>query len=233
MKDVILNPTNATRLDIVQGIIDLIVLGELKISEMTSENELARMLNFNGRTPALREALALLTRDGIVRPRPQRGYLVREISKDEAKEILRLRASSEKLVIEKLAEQDIGKRLKRVWEIQYGLSEFAQTNDSSAFVKLEGLFFCELARLSSLYIATQAVGAWSDQLRVFHSVNPLTQDQMEQISGSNYTLLEQVEQHNYLGAVMALDTQVIMRIEVLNLQGKYEATSSQEVAYAY
>src|SRR5438094_3567308 len=89
-----------SRLDLVEDIIELIVTGQVK--ELTSENELAHKIGLDGRTPALREALALLSRDGIVLPRPQRGYEVPSISLDEAKEIVELRAETQKLVVRKL-----------------------------------------------------------------------------------------------------------------------------------
>src|SRR6266852_6092753 len=88
-----------SRLDLVEDIIELIVTGKVPVNELTSENELAHKVGLDGRTPVLREALALLSRDGIVFPRPQRGYEVTPISHDEAKEIVELRAETQKLIV--------------------------------------------------------------------------------------------------------------------------------------
>jgi DNA-binding GntR family transcriptional regulator len=215
-------PANTTRIDIVQGILDLIVSNDIHINQMTSEKELAGKLNLNGRSPALREALALLTRDAIVQPRPQRGYFVRGVSQDEAREILRLRAASERVVVEKLATLELGERLNRAWGLHGELSHRARLNDCASFVKLEGRFWCELSRLGHLFIATQAIGAWSDQLRVFHASVPLEQEQMEQVSEGDSDLLASVEGHDAVRAVEILDTQLDVRMEAVEATPEIE-----------
>lgn len=216
MSTVISAPAEASRLDIVQGILDLIASRDLQINSMTSESELARKLSLSGRSPVIREALALLTRDGIVQPRPQRGYLIREISTDEAKEILRLRAASEKIVVEKLATLELSLRLDRAKGHRDHLCESSHREDCTTFLNFEGRLCRELARLSGLFTATQVVGAWSDQLRVFHASAPLGRGEMEQISDSYSTLLECVEEHDAQSAVATIDAQVQVRIENLN-----------------
>src|SRR5689334_4692900 len=85
-----------SRFGVVQLILDLITMGELRPGAATSERILGEELGLGGRTPILREALALLSRDGIVEPLPQRGYLIRDFSIAEAEEIAELRGASER-----------------------------------------------------------------------------------------------------------------------------------------
>jgi len=224
--------TERSRLDIVQGILDLIAARDLEVNSMTSENELARKLELNGRSPVLREALALLTRDGIVQPYPQRGYLIREISTHEAKEIVRLRAASQKLVVEKLATLELGSRLNQADEHQRSLSESADSDDCPTFLTFEGRLCRELARLSSLFTATQVVGAWSDQLRVFYVPFPLEHNEMQEIGESYLTLLERIKQHDGDGAIVTIEAELQDRIQGIAKRDSQVQDSVPEVIYA-
>ena len=60
-----------SRTDAADAIIDLAAFRELKIGGKTSELEIAKQLGFSSRTPVIREALALLVRDGVVEQQPQ------------------------------------------------------------------------------------------------------------------------------------------------------------------
>src|SRR4051812_17178289 len=81
-----------SRAQVLEHIIDSIVRGDLRIDQRTSEKDISELLGFGSRTTVVREALALLARDGIVGQRPQWGHWVPPVLIDEAKESLRFRA---------------------------------------------------------------------------------------------------------------------------------------------
>jgi GntR family transcriptional regulator, rspAB operon transcriptional repressor len=207
-----------SRLDIVQGILDLLARGDLRANEMTSENELARKLDLAGRTPALREALALLARDGIVQPLPQRGYLVKAISSEDCREILRLRNATLRIVVERVSSKDLSGKLDRANQLLSELAVADSQQDSQRFVNLEGRLCCELARLSTLFTATQVIGAWSDQLRVFNASSPLSKKAMRQIHVNHSNILECLNLRERDGALKAVDSLSDAWLESLNDQ---------------
>jgi DNA-binding GntR family transcriptional regulator len=164
------------------------------------------MLNLGGRTPALRESLALLARDGIVKPLPQRGYLVNAISADEAKQVVGLRSSTLTIVAERLAAKELGNRLEGAKSL---LSELSTTSGSSGegarFLAFEGRLCSEYARLSTLFTAAQVIGSWSDQLRVYHVTDPLSPSAEADICNTHSQLLERVECRDSAGAIKVVN----------------------------
>src|SRR4051812_11191905 len=96
----------SSRIAIAEAIVDLIVSRQLVIGELTSEVEIATKLGFNARTPVVREALALLGRDGIIEQRPQIGQRVRPLTGEDAKEILELLTTNLRSFVRRLAAPD-------------------------------------------------------------------------------------------------------------------------------
>lgn len=182
-----------SRFSIVQDVLDLITAGELRPGSETSERILGEKLGLGGRAPVLREALALLSRDGVVEPLPQRGYLVRDFSPAEAEEIVELRAASEKIVVSRLATLGLGERLKFARMILGRVRDSAARGDCAAFAKFDSQLRCELASLGGFITAVYSIGAWSDQLRVFFTSNPLSRQAMVEVSELQNTLLEAVK----------------------------------------
>lgn len=78
---------------VTQSVRDMIVQGELQLGERLSENAIAARLGVSI-TP-VREAFALLQRDGLVDIRPQRGTFVFQLQPNELTELCDARAALE------------------------------------------------------------------------------------------------------------------------------------------
>lgn len=185
--------TKQSRFGIVQSILDSITTGELRPGAETSERVLGEKLGLGGRAPVLREALALLSRDGIVESLPQRGYLIRPFSVKEAEEIAELRAASERLVVNRLNSLDLRQRLSISQQIFSSLKAEVAGDDFAAFAKLDGQLRCEWARLGGFVTTVYSIGAWSDQLRVFYVSHPLTRAVIKEICRLHGSLLEDLK----------------------------------------
>jgi DNA-binding GntR family transcriptional regulator len=205
----------ASRVDIVQNILDLITAGELQPGLQTSERALGETLGLGGRAPVLREALALLARDGIVEPLPQKGYLIRGFSAEEAAEALELRAASERIVVERLASLGLTDRLRFSEEILLSMTSKAQSDtagveresNAAGFAKSDRQLRCELARLGGFITGVYSIAAWSDQLRVFYRSNPLTREAMQQLASLSGSLLQAIRGTDIARAVSIVDRQ--------------------------
>jgi len=210
-----------SRLDIAQSILDLVGSESIPIDHGISatdlRDELGHKVGFEIEYAVFWKALDLLIDEGVLRPLLEGKYSVPRISPEVAKQIVRRRAETDELVIEKLVTLELGGRLDHARKLQEQLAVKADEGDCLAFVELEGRFFCELARLSGLFVVTQFVGARSDQLRVFHAHDPLTQQQMKNLSSGISELITNIGRGDALAAVADLEKQLAIRFEGLTL----------------
>ena len=199
----------ASRVDIVQSILDLITTGDLQPGLITSERALGETLELGGRASVLREALALLARDGIVEPLPQKGYLIRGFSADEATEALELRTALERIVVERLAGLGLTDRLRFADEILSSMISktsgdavgFEDEGKAAEFAKSDRQFRCELARLGGFITGVYSIAGWSDQLRVFYKSNPLSSETMLRLASLSESLLQAIRRKDSAEAV--------------------------------
>jgi DNA-binding GntR family transcriptional regulator len=203
---------NLTRFDVVSRIVDFIADLSLPLDRLTSEPDIAKLLGLSGRTPVIREALALLTRDGIVQPVPQRGYFVPRITVEQAREILLLRLSILKAIVTRLAEADPSPR----FQVAFELCSVLRGQETQSFLKQETAFWAELARQGGFIFAVQNLNSWGDQLRVFHVDRQLSDYVINETAGHYQQVLENVRGQNTAGAVAALQSNFQLRHDMLN-----------------
>lgn len=203
---------NLSRFDAVSRIVDFIANLSLPLDHLTSEPDIAKLLGLSGRTPVIREALALLTRDGIVQPVPQRGYFVPRITVEQAQEILLLRLSILKAIVTRLAAAGPSPRLQVAFELCAGL----RGQETQSFLKQETAYWAELARQGGFIFAVQNLNSWGDQLRVFHADRELSDYLINETARHYQEVLENVSEQNTAGAVAALQSNFQLRHDALN-----------------
>jgi DNA-binding GntR family transcriptional regulator len=203
---------NLTRFDAVSRIVDFIADLSLPQDRLTSEPDIAKLLGLSGRTPVIREALALLTRDGIVQPVPQRGYFVPRITVEQAQEILLLRLSILKAIVTRLAEADPSPR----FHIAIELCSVLRGKETQSFLKQETAYWAELARQGGFIFAVQSLNSWGDHLRVFHADRQLSDDLINETAGHYQKVLENISERNTAGAVAAVQSNFQLRHDALN-----------------
>ncbi len=198
---------SVTRFDVLSRIVDLIADLTLPQGEFTSELELAKLLGLPGRTPSVREALALLARDGVVQPYPQRGYFVPRITGEQAEEILLLRLSIFKAIITRLTSRA---SLSKLVAAEQLCAELASRGTQS-FLKNETAYWNELARRGGFIFAVQNLNASGDQLRIFHASHPLP-DEIIDVTATHYErVLHCITEHNSEGAIAAVQDNFELR----------------------
>jgi DNA-binding GntR family transcriptional regulator len=203
---------NLTRFDAVSRIVDFIADLSLPQDRLTSEPDIAKLLGLSGRTPVIREALALLTRDGIVQPVPQRGYFVPRITVEQAQEILLLRLSIFKTIVTRLATADPSPR----FHVASELCSVLRGQETQSFLKQETAYWAELARRGEFIFAVQSLNSWGDQLRVFHAGRQISADVINGTARHYQEVLENISERNTAGAVAAVQSNFQLRRDTLN-----------------
>ena len=188
--------------DAIERILDLILRSQTPI-EQISFRELCGALGPKFSIQAVRGALALLQRDGILLPAPNDVYVINYLTCTEAREVLMLRTETQKLVVERLAAKEPGERLCHAKEVLGLLSRCL--HDGVEFLKLESRFWSELAGIGGFLTAGHVIASRSDQLRVSRATRPLERDEAEVICKILTRIVEKIEQHDASAAAEALD----------------------------
>jgi len=121
-------------------------LKNLPDGTLTSERAIAEELQIS-RTP-VREALAVLEQLGIVEQTPQVGVRVRQISLQEAANVLRIREGMEGAAVERI--EAIGESKRRALEeLESSVANMTERrSDVHAFMEADTDFHCSIVRLA-------------------------------------------------------------------------------------
>lgn len=114
--------------------------------ERLVEAEIARQLGIS-RGP-VREALAELKAEGLVRDEPRRGSFVAELTDEDIRELYELRAALETRAARLLIQRGGDDAFDRLTAAIEGLRRAAGEGDGEAFARLDADFHAELCRLS-------------------------------------------------------------------------------------
>lgn len=105
----------------------------------------------------VRKVLAQLANDGLVDLEPNRGAFIASPSPKDAHEMFELRQSLEKLVIEKISQNDSAKDIDRLKEMVKLERDAWKSGDKSRWIRLSADFHVELARLSGNSMLTDVL----------------------------------------------------------------------------
>ena len=180
------------------GIVRLSVRGYLQPEQRTSESAIESMLadelGVKVNRTAVRQALAILFRDGIVGQRPQYGVWVWPVSCDEMVEVLTLRLRIESPAIETLV---VSGHLSSESEIEVKKAYVAlhDAGDADSFVRAEGSLHAALIRATDVFLGARTLESWIPRTRIFfaaeHAAKRLEAARNE-LSNANGELLELV-----------------------------------------
>lgn len=153
-------------------LLEIILSGELHqpgklASEIPVANLLSKRLNEKiSRTP-VREALAILVRDGFVRQIPQVGIEVVAVSADETREVLSLCGEVEALAIERLITTDRPQDLKPLRAAQRLLATATERNDRHNWMLGDTAFHVGLAQSAGLKDAALSIRGWRQKVHLY------------------------------------------------------------------
>ncbi|MEU4250397.1 GntR family transcriptional regulator [Amycolatopsis sp. NPDC026612] len=162
----------------------LVVTGELKPGDQIRQDEMAARLGVS-RVP-LREALRVLSTEGLLTHRLHQGYFVADLSTDEFRQIVALLEFLETELI-RTARWPTNEEIAQLREINARLSTTALLSDPAASNEANRLFHFAVFQLSPLKVfVAEAERYWAlaEPLRLLHVVTTAEEeisDQHEQL----------------------------------------------------
>lgn len=123
----------------------MIVEGEFTPNERINENALAQQLKVS-RGP-IREACSALSALGLIQVIPNRGFFVRELSEDEARDVTEARAYIFACMTMSVAERITDKEVAELRALVDRMDVLAKTSEVSEYYPVNLEFHSELARM--------------------------------------------------------------------------------------
>jgi len=146
---------------------EVILSGRIRPGEKTSERKLTETFLGGtdlGRTP-VREALAVLTEQGVVEQYPQVGFAVRVVDASEARKVLALQRITEGVMVAEAARRRVD--TQALARLDDGLREAAARGKADQSMNLLRSLHVTLATAAGYDSAAVALGGFRDRLTLF------------------------------------------------------------------
>jgi DNA-binding GntR family transcriptional regulator len=185
---------------IVDEVLDLALDGRLKPGTPTSEQQIAAMLpDKPSRTP-VREALALLVRDGIFDQFPQRGVQLRPPAPEEISELMALRRPLETLIVKRLALNSVSQDLSPLEIACEEAAHAIRTHSMKDYTRADLHFHCALAQSARMRAAEVSLRSWISRLRLFAVGQPLDVEAAEHDLRIQGRVIDAIRHHDPIAA---------------------------------
>jgi DNA-binding GntR family transcriptional regulator len=208
---------------VIQAVIDRVVQRKLGIGQMSSEKELAAELGMS-RTP-LREALAVLSRDGLIRQIPQVGFFVVRVDEDDVLETITMRRGIEPVIARQLAEgrPEAAHDLVEILDSILGKMEGASEPHLG---ERDTQFHVHLAAAAGFSNGARTLVSWRNQVRIFRAERPLTKDERDAIISEHRAVVEAIRSGRPDTAAEAADDHLVATAERLSQKSRSRERSA-------
>jgi DNA-binding GntR family transcriptional regulator len=188
-------------------------LKNLPDGALTSERAIAEELQIS-RTP-VREALAVLEQLGIVEQTPQVGVQVRQISLQEATNVLRIREGMEGAAVERIEASGESKR-RALEELESSIANMTERrSDVHAFMEADTDFHCSIVRLAGFSSHMGIMQSLRDLIHLHRLQHVLpTKDETEAIIAEHSQIVLALSSTGK--AVTAVDQHLVNTLERLS-----------------
>ena len=150
--------------DVIARLREKLLRGELRQGVTFSENELAEEFG-TSRTP-VREAVAILAHEGLLQQIPQVGVVVRELTRAEIEELVRVRIAVERLVASAMSEHRPAEGLRHMDELLAAMHAAAQRGDKVGFLDADAEFHCSAADAIGYTLSAGVLRSIRDRIRI-------------------------------------------------------------------
>lgn len=213
----------STRSQCVEGILRLIVAGDIPRATKTSEAEISKRL-FRGQEPRsktpVREALAVLAWQGFLHQVPQSGSFIHDVTLSEVEDLCDLRTEVECVVVRKLggsSEIDIPNLDPFTSAVEGALN----ASDVDGFLVADTDLHARLATVAGYTSAVGTIRQWGDKLRVFASSPAIRRDVEAQNAFSER-----------LGAICSHHPSLVHQLEARDADAACQTINSHFQAFA-
>lgn len=170
---------------------DAIVSAELKPGEPLIELELSAQLGVS-RAP-LREAIQILSREGLVETMPYRGAIVRNLSRRDIEELYSLRSVLESFAVQRIIERNDAEQVTRLRAVFENMLTAAQGGDLKAVNNLDREFHDTLIELSDHNLLVMTWSSVSMRVRQVMALRNRRNSDITRIAYNHLPIIEAIE----------------------------------------
>lgn len=170
---------------------DAIVSAELKPGEPLIELELSAQLGVS-RAP-LREAIQILSREGLVETIPYRGAIVRNLSRRDIEELYSLRSVLESFAVQRIIERNDAEQVTRLRAVFESMLTAAQGGDLKAVNNIDREFHDTLIELSDHNLLVMTWSSVSMRVRQVMALRNRRNSDITRIAYNHLPIIEAIE----------------------------------------
>jgi DNA-binding GntR family transcriptional regulator len=170
---------------------DAIVSAELKPGEPLIELELSAQLGVS-RAP-LREAIQILSREGLVETMPYRGAIVRNLSRRDIEELYSLRSVLESFAVQRIIERNDAEQAGRLRAVFESMLAAAQAGDLKAVNNIDREFHDTLIELSDHNLLVMTWSSVSMRVRQVMALRNRRNSDITRIAYNHLPIIEAIE----------------------------------------
>ncbi|MBI5670532.1 MAG: GntR family transcriptional regulator [Chloroflexi bacterium] len=185
---------------------DAIVSGELKPGQQLVEVEFAARLGIS-RAP-LREALQILSREGLVETVPYRGTVVRQLTKTDIEELYSLRSVLETFAVQRVAARANPEDVTRLRQCFDEMLAAAEAGDLKTVNRIDRRFHDTLIELSGHSLLGVTWSTVSMRVRQVMALRNERNTDIRQIAYNHLPIIEAIEQGDEARAVRLIQEHV-------------------------
>lgn len=174
----------------------------LSKEKLYTETELINHLNCAQNPAALREALSLFTRSGLVVPHPDRAYQVRSFKTNEVEDLLKVKFYTLNLFLESLIKRNLSE--EKIQRLQSLVENLERSSEEKQFLYWEQRVCATYALYSTSLTGGSVIGSFCDNLRIYHAFSPLNVEAKKSIAKFHKQLLEKINLKDLSGAKQSL-----------------------------
>jgi DNA-binding GntR family transcriptional regulator len=181
---------------------DAIVSAELKPGAPLIELELSAQLGVS-RAP-LREAIQILSREGLVETMPYRGAIVRNLSRRDIEELYSLRSVLESFAIQRVIERNDPEQVARLREVFETMLAAAKEGDLKAVNNIDREFHDTLIELSEHNLLVMTWSSVSLRVRQVMALRNSRNSDITRIAYNHLPIIEAIEKADEAEALQLL-----------------------------
>lgn len=185
---------------------EAIITGELKPGQTLIEMDLAQQLGVS-RAP-LREALQILSREGLVDTMPYKGTLVRHLTRRDIEELYSLRSVLETFALQRIIAQRPDEASQQLNAIYQEMLNAAQMGNINQVNEIDRRFHDTLIALSEHHLLIQTWSVVSLRVRQVMALTNRRNTNLAQIAYNHLPLIEAIAQRDETQAIRVLQEHV-------------------------
>ncbi len=185
---------------------DAIVSGDMKPGDPLIELELSAQLGVS-RAP-LREAIQVLSREGLIETTPYKGAVVRTLTRRDIEELYSLRSVLECFAVQRLIKQNSPVNVARLREVFEDMLAAAKQGDLKAVNNLDRKFHDLLIELSDHNLLLMTWSSVSLRVRQVMALRNRRNSDITRIAYNHLPIIEAIEQRDEIKALELLQQHV-------------------------